>query len=131
MVTKRPRPICRTVENGRVSLTPENASVVARSLYARLLADQELAHFFEGRDLRAQAARMADALSHAHLFQDPGRRDRLVAAHHGLRSRGLSVEHFDRVIRHLGAAMTEYGLADEISALVEVFAPMRQPMCGD
>lgn len=114
-----------------MSLTPANASVVAQALYARLLADQELAPFFDGRDVRAQASRMADALSHAHRFQDPARRDRLVAAHRGLRRLGLSTEHFDRVIGHLGAAMTEYGFAAEIPALVDVFVPMRQPMCGD
>lgn len=114
-----------------MSLTSEDASLVAGALYVRLLGDQEIACFFDGKDLRWQVSKMADALSHPHRFQDSAGRDRLIAAHLGLRSRGLSAEHFDRVIEHLGATMTEFGFAAYIPALIQVFGPMRQPMCGD
>ena len=91
--------------------------------YEKVMADAELAPFFDGMDMDAQiqkqVAFMTMAFGGPHDYTG---RD-LTTAHAGLIKRGLNDDHFDRVGACLEAALEELSvdaaLIDETLALVE------------
>ncbi|NBX03568.1 MAG: group 1 truncated hemoglobin [Alphaproteobacteria bacterium] len=92
-------------------------------LYERLLTDGRLSPFFEGIDIetlrRSQNAFLTMATGGPNNYTGEGLRH----AHARLVKVGLSDEHFDAVITHMGEAMSELGveksLINEAAALVE------------
>ncbi len=92
-------------------------------LYERLLTDGKLAHFFEGVDIpalrRSQNAFLMMATGGPHHYTGSS----LRSAHAKLVKAGLSDEHFDAVLAHMGGAMKELGvdekLIEEAATLVE------------
>jgi hemoglobin len=93
----------------------ENAILAAAVLfYDKILADPELAPFFEGLDMEAQVRKQVAFMAWA--FGGPERYEYrpLGVAHASVRARGLSDQHFDRVAAHLAATLHELGLAPEL-----------------
>ena len=83
--------------------------------YARLVADPEVAHFFEGIDLarlrRHQTALLSQVTGGPVEYS--GRE--LAAGHAGL---GITDADFDRVVGHLVATLTDLGVSeDDIGAV--------------
>jgi hemoglobin len=102
------------------------ASAVAAAvddLYARIMGDRGLAHYFERIDLARQKrhlrAFVAAALGGPQLYTG---RD-MHAAHTRL---GVTADAFDRVIAHLVAALAGLGVAAaDIDAIAVKLAPLR------
>jgi hemoglobin len=95
------------------------AAVVAAVdlLYKKFVEDPLLAPFFNELDLAAQLQKLVGFMGWAfgaeHLYSG---RD-LGEAHARLvRERGLTDVHFDAVVIHLGAALRELGVADDLVA---------------
>lgn len=91
--------------------------------YVRVLADPRLAGFFTGVDLHRlkthQRAFIAAALGGPDIFSG---RD-MAAAHAGL---DITDAHFDAVVDHLVATLTELGVPDEqITRIGATLAPLR------
>jgi hemoglobin len=92
-------------------------------LYARILSDEQLAHYFDGLDMTRQKAHLrafvAAALGGPSVYAG---RD-MQAAHAGL---GIDGAAFDRVVRHLAAALGGLGVRTEtITAIADALAPLR------
>ena len=82
--------------------------------YKKVLADDRVNGFFKGVDMTRQHAMQKGFLTFA--FGGPNNyagRD-LRAAHTHLVQRGLNDSHFDIIIEHLGAALTELGVKPEL-----------------
>jgi hemoglobin len=91
--------------------------------YARLVADPQVAHFFEGIDLprlrRHQTALLSQVTGGPVEYTG---RD-LAAGHAGL---GITPEDFDRVVGHLVATLTALGVsAEDIGAVGEALTAHR------
>jgi len=91
--------------------------------YFRLLADPQLAPFFDGVDLQHlkahQRAFLTAALGGSQIYQG---RD-MAAAHAGL---AISERDFDAVVAHLVATLTALGVPDEtIGQIGGLLAPLR------
>src|SRR4051794_21344852 len=92
--------------------------------YDRVCADRELARYFAGLDMARQKAHLrafvAAALGGPQLYAGRDMR----AAHAGLRIDGAA---FDRVVRHLAAALGGLGVRTEtIAAIADTLAPLRR-----
>jgi hemoglobin len=92
-------------------------------LYDRILRDDALVHYFEGLDMARQKSHLrafvAAALGGPQLYAG---RD-MHAAHAGL---GIHGGAFDRVVRHLAAALTALDVPTEtIAAIAGALAPLR------
>lgn len=82
--------------------------------YKKVLADDRVNGFFKGVDMTRQHAMQKGFLTFA--FGGPNNyagRD-LRAAHTHLVQRGLNDSHFDIIIEHLGAALTELGVKPDL-----------------
>jgi hemoglobin len=91
--------------------------------YRRLLADERVAHFFDDTDMDGQIAKQKAFLTMA--FGGPHEytgRD-MRSAHAPLVERGLSDQHVDIVVEHLGGTLKELGVDDgaigEVAAIAE------------
>ncbi len=84
--------------------------------YRKVLSDERIAGFFESTDMERQAAKQKAFLTM--VFGGPvhytGRDMR--TAHAPLVARGLKDEHFDAVLEHLGATLTELGVPAHLVA---------------
>jgi hemoglobin len=99
-------------------------AAAVEDLYARSLADTQVAPYFEGLDMARQKAHLrafvAAALGGPQLYAGRDMR----AAHAGLRIDGAA---FDRVVRHLAAALGGLGVRTEtIAAIADTLAPLRR-----
>jgi hemoglobin len=102
--------------------SPAGAAAV-ENLYARILSDGELAHYFRGVDMTRQMrhlrAFVAAALGGPRIYAG---RD-MDAAHAGV---GVTGGAFDRVVGHLAAALAGLGVpAPTIDAIAGKLAPLR------
>lgn len=108
----------------RIGGEPAVAAVV-ELFYGRVLADGELAGYFEGVEVdrlkRHQALFVGQALGSRQPF--PGRT--MKRAHEGL---AITEAAFDRVVGHLAASLAEAGLDDE--TIGEIAAQLL-PLKGD
>ena len=99
--------------------------------YDKVLADAELAPFFEGVDMKKQRRHQAAMLTAA--FGGPNAyegRD-LTAAHAKLVQKGLTDHHFDLVVGHLGAILVELGVpAAEVGEAAAVAESVRDAVLG-
>ena len=93
---------------GRPAIT-----AVVEQFYARVLADDELAPYFTGADV--EAVKRHQVLLLSQVLGGPSEYDgrELGAAHQGL---GITSEHYDKVVGHLVAVLTEAGADDEVIA---------------
>lgn len=93
---------------GRPAIT-----AVVEQFYARVLADDELAPYFDDADVAAVKRHQVLLLSQ--VLGGPSEYDgrELGEAHRGL---GITSEHYDKVVGHLVAVLTEAGADDEVIA---------------
>ena len=87
--------------------------------YEKVLADDRIKHFFEGVDMNKQSGHQKLFLTYAFggAPNYPGKSMR-DAHKHLVDKMGLTDVHFDAVIEHLGATLTELGVADDLIAEV-------------
>jgi hemoglobin len=82
--------------------------------YRKVLADGRVSEFFAGvdmeRQIRKQKAFLTMVLGGPVAYTGKDMR----AAHAPLVARGLSDSHYDIVVEHLGATLTELGVAPEL-----------------
>jgi len=91
--------------------------------YDKVLADDRIKHFFEGVDMRRQAAHQKLFLTYAFggLPSYPGRNMR--AAHKRLvEEQGLDDSHFDAVVENLAATLRELGVSEDLIGEVATIA---------
>lgn len=83
--------------------------------YERVLADPLLSPYFEGVDMKKQMLMQRDfltlALGGPTIYSGKGLRK---AHKHLVHERGLDDIHFDAVLGHLGATLTELGVPDHM-----------------
>ena len=93
---------------GRPAIT-----AVVDEFYARVLSDDELAPYFTGTDV--DAVKRHQVLLLSMVLGGPSEYEgrELGAAHEGL---GITSEHYDKVVGHLVAVLTEAGADDEVIA---------------
>jgi hemoglobin len=103
-------------------------SATVAELYARVLADPQLAPFFAGLDMERQRHHMrafiATALGGTHTYRG---RD-MASAHAGL---GITERDFDRVASHLAGALRTLGVPTaHVHAILARLAPLRGEIAG-
>lgn len=119
-------PVADAQEPGTIFEAIGGAPAVAAVVdlfYGKVLADPELAGWFEGRDIdrlkRHQRLFVGQALGAAEPY--PGRT--MQRAHSGL---GITGAAFDRVVGHLAAALAEAGVDEPtIGAIAEQLLPLK------
>ena len=90
--------------------------------YRKVLADDRINKFFEGVDMERQAAKQKAFLTVA--FGGPNKytgKD-MRDGHAHLVAKGLNDSHFDAVMEHLGATLTELNVPDELIAKAAAIA---------
>lgn len=91
--------------------------------YRKVLADDRIAHFFDGVDMARQAAKQKAFLTYA--FGGPNNYTGLDMrrGHAHLVERGLNDSHFDAVTENLAATLKELGVAqgliDQVLTIAE------------
>ena len=91
--------------------------------YAKVLADPDLAGYFQGVHLPGLRAHQRAFITAALGGPDTYRGRDMGAAHAG---RGITGEDFDAVVGHLGATLTELGVpADTIGTIAGALAPLK------
>ncbi len=82
--------------------------------YRKVLADARISKFFEGVDMNTQAAKqkafLTMALGGPHNYTGADMRK----GHAHLVAQGLNDSHFDAVMEHLGATLTELGVPSDL-----------------
>lgn len=117
------------MENVQTTLGAEQLSRISDSLYARILADDELSPFFEGRDVAELVRRQSLFL--AHLIDDTEGVD-LRRAHAPLLRLGLGHDHFDRMLEHVGDALAEHAVSTPIAdSLMTRLEATRRDVLGE
>ena len=90
--------------------------------YRKVLADDRINKFFEGVDMERQAAKQKAFLTVAfggpNKYSGKDMRD----GHAHLVAKGLNDSHFDAVMEHLGATLTELNVPDELIAKAAAIA---------
>lgn len=98
--------------------------------YAKVLADPRVKDFFEGVDMKRQAAMQKEFLTFA--FGGPvtySGQDMRAAHAHLVKEKGLSDVHFDAVVELLGTTLREMGVAENLIAQVAAVAEsVREPV---
>lgn len=90
--------------------------------YRKVLADYRINRFFDNVDMETQAAKQRAFLTMAfggpNNYSGKDMRD----GHAKLVQLGLSDEHVDAVLEHLGATLKELGVSDDLTAQVLALA---------
>ncbi len=91
--------------------------------YRKVLADYRINRFFDGSDMEKQAAKQRAFLTMAFGGPNNYTGTDMRTAHAKLVKMGLSASHFDAVMEHLGATLSELGVApnliEQVLALAE------------
>jgi hemoglobin len=99
--------------------------------YKKVLADPELSDFFRGIDMPRQAAKQKAFLAMAFGGPTSSGAVDMMKAHAHLVRRGLKDSHFDAVVGHLGATLTELNVpADVIAEAAAVAESVRNDVLG-
>lgn len=90
--------------------------------YGHVLADQRIAHYFEGVDMNRQRAMQKTFLTMA--FGGPNHYSGrgLRAAHSRLVDRGLNDSHYDAVVENLAKTLKGLGVGDDLIGQVAAIA---------
>jgi hemoglobin len=99
--------------------------------YGKVLADEQIRHFFEGVDIRRLAGHQKAFLTTA--FGGPARYrgQAMRQGHAHLVARGLNDAHFDAVLELLGQTLAELGVpAPAIARAMEVAESVRDDVLG-
>jgi hemoglobin len=96
---------------------------VTESFYEKVLAHEDLRHFFEGTDMASLRARQSMFVSMLTGGQTVFTGKEVGAAHARARERGLNDVHFDTFLKLFRAALDEVGItperAERVMALLE------------
>lgn len=83
------------------------------SFYRRVLADEELRHFFNSTDMQEQKARQSMFISMLLGGRIVYTGKEIGASHARAREQGLHDGHFDKFLDHFRAALAEVGVKPE------------------
>lgn len=93
---------------------PEALERMTQSLYAAVLADDDLSPFFLGLDVKRIEARQRQFLRHTFGHKSGPEPADLRRVHAPLVGRGLNHAHFDRLLDLADEAMAEAGIRDDV-----------------
>jgi len=96
--------------------------------YRKVLADDDLAPFFDSIDMDAQIKKQAAFLTMVTGGPNQYTGRDLRTAHAKVVAKGASDLHFDLVVKHLGDTLKELGVSDE---LIGTVAGVAQSVRGD
>ena len=82
--------------------------------YRKVLADDSVVKFFEGVDMETQAAKQKSFLTMAFGGPNNYSGEDMRTGHAHLVERGLNDSHFDAIMGHLGATLTELNVPGEL-----------------
>lgn len=99
--------------------------------YGKVLADERIAHFFEGVDMANQSAKQRAFLIMAFGGPNAYTGADMRRGHAHLVERGLNDSHFDAVVENLAATLTELGVGmDDIGAVAAIAESVRDDVLG-
>jgi len=96
--------------------------------YEKMIRDSRVKHFFEGTDMKAQAAKQKAFLRFVTGGPNKYTGKNMRDAHAHLIPKGLNDSHVDVVIEHLGATLKELGVGD---AQIQQVAALANSVRGD
>ena len=82
--------------------------------YRKVLSDDSVVDFFDGVDMDTQAAKQKSFLTMAFGGSNNYSGDDMRKGHAHLVERGLNDSHFDAIMGHLGATLTELNVPGEL-----------------
>ena len=86
-------------------------SAAVELFYRKVLSDERISHFFEDVDMERQAAKQKAFLTMVCGGPSAYSGKDMRKGHAHLVKRGLNDAHFDAVVEHLAATLTELGVA--------------------
>ena len=99
--------------------------------YAKVFADPSLRSFFEGVDVQGLFARQSMFVSMLVGGKKVYTGKNLTAAHAGSRLKGMTDVHFDTMLDHFRAALTEMEVApDRIEEIISLLEGTRDAVLG-
>jgi hemoglobin len=99
--------------------------------YAKVFADDSLRSFFEGVDLKGLHARQSMFVSMLVGGQKVYSGKNLTLAHAGSRLKGMSDVHFDTMLDHFRAALTEVQVApNRVAEIITLLESTRDAVLG-
>lgn len=99
--------------------------------YRKVLTDSRINRFFEGVDMDKQAAKQKSFLTVAFGGPNKYTGDDMRRGHAHLVAAGLNDSHFDAVMEHLGATLTELNVpADLITQAAAIAESTRNDVLG-
>jgi hemoglobin len=99
--------------------------------YDKVLADDRIAHFFEGVDMDAQRRKQRSFLIMAFGGPNTYSGEDMRRAHAALVTRGLNDSHFDAVVENLAATLAELGVGGaEIGEVAKIAESVRNDVLG-
>lgn len=99
--------------------------------YDKVLADDRIAHFFDGVDMQKQIGKQRAFLVMAFGGPNTYTGDDMRRGHAALVARGLNDGHFDAVVENLAATLRELGVgAGEIAEVAAVAESVRDDVLG-
>ena len=99
--------------------------------YARVFADESLRPFFEGVDLKGLSARQSMFVSMLVGGQKVYTGKNLTLAHAGSRTKGMTDVHFDTMLGHFRAALTEIQVAPQrVAEIMTLLESTRDAVLG-
>ena len=99
--------------------------------YGKVLADDRIAHFFEGVDMANQAGKQRAFLVMAFGGPNTYTGADMRRGHAHLVARGLNDMHFDAVVENLAATLTELGVsASDIGEVAKIAESVRDDVLG-
>lgn len=90
--------------------------------YRKVLADDRINRFFEGVDMEKQAAKQKAFLTVAFGGPNKYTGEDMRRGHAHLVAKGLNDSHFDAVMEHLGATLTELNVPGDLIAQAAAIA---------
>jgi hemoglobin len=99
--------------------------------YGKVLADDRIAHFFDGVDMQKQIGKQRAFLIMAFGGPNTYTGEDMRRGHASLVARGLNDGHFDAVVENLAATLRELGVgAAEIAEVAAIAESVRDDVLG-
>ena len=99
--------------------------------YGKVLADDRIAHFFDGVDMQKQIGKQRAFLVMAFGGPNTYTGEDMRRGHASLVARGLNDSHFDAVVENLAATLRELGVgAGEIGEVAKIAESVRDDVLG-
>jgi hemoglobin len=106
-------------------------NVAVDLFYTKVLSDDSIKQFFDGTDMDKQKNKQKAFLTYAFGGLESYSGKNMREAHAHLVEKGLNEAHFDAVIAHLGATLTELGVpADLIGEAAAIAISTKDDVLG-